>query len=98
MNQALLYCGLFFILLNLFDLLISLPYVNSLEGNPFLFGNPWRMIIGKLIVLPLLVLGFVFLADRQGKAGLGFVFLIVLCFIYFFLVVSNLWVLKSKGL
>lgn len=98
MNSSLLFSGFFLIVLSLFDLLVSLPYVSSLEGNPFLFGHPVRMIVGKLFFFPLLILGFVYAADRQGKSGFGFVFLFVLCVFYFFLVMSNLFVLKSKGL
>lgn len=98
MNDFLLFSGFFLIFLSLFDLLVSLPYVSSLEGNPFLFGHPARMIVGKLFVFPLLILGFMYIADKQGKAGVGFVFLLVLCVFYFFLVVSNLFVLKAKGL
>ena len=95
MNRGLFWLGFFLVFLNFVDLIISFPYLDSLEGNPLLRGNPVGALVGKAVLVPLMIFSLVYFLEKEKDikfcSGV-FTFLIV---IYVWVVLSNLILLET---
>jgi hypothetical protein len=94
-NRGLFWLGFFLVFLNLLDLIISFPHLDTLEGNPLLRGNPVGALVGKAVFVPLMIFVLVYSLERERDVrfcSVVFTFLIV---VYVWVVLCNLILLES---
>jgi ABC-type xylose transport system permease subunit len=94
-NRGLFWLGFFLVFLNLLDLIISFPHLDTLEGNPLLRGNPVGVLVGKAVLVPLMIFVLVYSLERERDVRFCFVVFTFLIVVYVWVVLCNLILLES---
>lgn len=81
-SDILIGLGIYLFIISLLDLLISIPYINTIEQNPFLKNKPLLAIIGKGLLFPFTMIFAVSQSKKEINMNINLIVFSILILAY----------------